>query len=493
MLDQLKKHPLLLVIITFFLRVFHVESKPTQIHLCVFALAIYALNTCKSVRFMFLHFIHLVVKFKLKSFYYTFSESKVDIEAWSKSLVNIALNLLPIDKTLPILFIIDDTLIEKFGEFFEAVATLHDHAAHNGTNYLFGHCLVCLAMLIPVKCNGEVKYIRFPVAFKMWIPENNNNKENTESKANKKNKKKRQSKYKQKGETKKANCETQNSQYKTKLRIAFDLLELAYSQVDPSQQVVLLADSWYPKGEVLDFIKKHDNVEAVLSVKKNTVFYDCVIERTGKPGRPRTKGVKLNNDQDFQLTDVVDSDYRVGFRTVTTNLFGHDKEVMAMVTESRESNSRRYFVCTNPQACSLPVELITDEKVKAIAKTVPAVQWFATYALRWAIETTFLEQKAYWGLCDYMLRSVHGIETLVNLQSIAYAALALIPWLDPKFACLQDQSIQERRYEVGRLVDRQVFLANFGRKLETDENSKELAEAIKEHRLKEGFDFKIAS
>ena len=109
------------------------------------------------------------------------------------------------------------------------------------------------------------------------------------------------------------------------------------------------------------------------------------------------------------------------------------------------------------------------------------------------IETTFLEQKAYWGLCDYMLRSVHGIETLVNLQSIAYAALALIPWLDPKFACLQDQSIQERRYEVGRLVDRQVFLANFGRKLEIDENSKELAEAIKEHGLKEGFDFKIAS
>ncbi|MBQ7618068.1 MAG: hypothetical protein IJS50_04260, partial [Desulfovibrio sp.] len=49
--------------------------------------------------------------------------------------------------------------------------------------------------------------------------------------------------------------------------------ELAYSQVDPSQQVVLLADSWYPKGEVLDFIKKHDNVEAVLSVKKNTAFY----------------------------------------------------------------------------------------------------------------------------------------------------------------------------------------------------------------------------
>ena len=45
------------------------------------------------------------------------------------------------------------------------------------------------------------------------------------------------------------------------------------------------------------------------------------------------------------------------------------------------------------------------------------------YSFRWNIEVSYYEQqKAFWSLCSYMVRSRKGIETLVNLINIAYCA-----------------------------------------------------------------------
>ena len=41
---------------------------------------------------------------------------------------------------------IDDTMAEKSGEKFEYCPKLFDHAAHNGSNYLDGHCFVSLPL-----------------------------------------------------------------------------------------------------------------------------------------------------------------------------------------------------------------------------------------------------------------------------------------------------------------------------------------------------------
>ena len=39
---------------------------------------------------------------------------------------------------------IDDTMVEKYGTKFQARSKLFDHAAHNGSNYLDGHCFVSI-------------------------------------------------------------------------------------------------------------------------------------------------------------------------------------------------------------------------------------------------------------------------------------------------------------------------------------------------------------
>lgn len=44
----------------------------------------------------------------------------------------------------PIFLSIDDTMVEKSGRHFELCSKLYDYAAHNGSNYLNGHCRVSL-------------------------------------------------------------------------------------------------------------------------------------------------------------------------------------------------------------------------------------------------------------------------------------------------------------------------------------------------------------
>lgn len=62
-----------------------------------------------------------------------------------------ALNLIPDTlKSQSVFLCVDDTMISKFGEKFENVSKLFDHAAHNGSNYLKGHCFVSVMLCVPV-------------------------------------------------------------------------------------------------------------------------------------------------------------------------------------------------------------------------------------------------------------------------------------------------------------------------------------------------------
>ena len=64
--------------------------------------------------------------------------------------VRIALKLIPDSlQTQPVFLCVDDTMVSKFGTKFENVSKLFDHAAHNGSNYLNGHCFVSVMLCVP--------------------------------------------------------------------------------------------------------------------------------------------------------------------------------------------------------------------------------------------------------------------------------------------------------------------------------------------------------
>ena len=70
--------------------------------------------------------------------------------------------------TQPIFLCVDDTMVAKAGTRFENVSKLFDHAAHNGSNYLNGHCFVSIMLCIPVWKNDRVSYLSLPLGYRMW-------------------------------------------------------------------------------------------------------------------------------------------------------------------------------------------------------------------------------------------------------------------------------------------------------------------------------------
>lgn len=442
-LEHIKEHPILAKLICVLTYIFRSETSPTRDHLIVLILAMCALNSCVSIHFLFVHFIVFVVKYSLRSFYYTLGCAKTHHCVWSKYLIEFVKECIPYDQTRPNFLAVDDTLVEKEGKDFDYISKLHDHAKHNGTCYLFGHCFVCVMMIICIRMGCRSFYISFPVAFRMWRPSKN---------------------------------KTEDNEYQTKLEIAAELCKQIISQFEDTQNFVVIADSWYPKGVLLDLIKQHANVEGIFNVRKDTVLYKLAPSRQpGQRGAPCKKGQRININTDLVFIDIPDTDYRVAFCTAVTKLFGYDKVVMVMVTESKVAQSRRVFICTDPEKCAIDIDLIKDPVMKAFGKTVEEIRCFCPYSFRWAIEVNFQEQKSFWGLENYKLRSAQGIENLVNLQSLTYAILCLLPYMDSAFSCLQDLSIQERRFAIGRLIERQQIMYSLIARLQSDNKSKDLA------------------
>ena len=108
------------------------------------------------------------------------------------------------------------------------------------------------------------------------------------------------------------------------------------------------------------------------------------------------------------------------------------------------------------------------------------------YAFRWPIEVSYYEQKTFWSLCSYMVRSRKGIEMLVNLINISYCAMKLLPYQDKAFYKYQTESVQEFRFALSEQIRQQVFYAIFIEKVETSIKSNALINALKRLVQKQG-------
>ena len=83
----------------------------------------------------------------------------------------IALHLIPEQlKSQSVFLCIDDTMISKFGTKFENVSKLFDHAAHNGCNYLNGHCFVSLMLCVPMWNNDKIAYLVVFILINTLLP-----------------------------------------------------------------------------------------------------------------------------------------------------------------------------------------------------------------------------------------------------------------------------------------------------------------------------------
>lgn len=110
-----------------------------------------------------------------KYFYHACSYAKADYSRFMNVTAKIALHLISEQlKSQPVFLCIDDTMISKFGTKFENASKLFDHAAHNGCNYLNGHCFVSLMLCVPVWNHDKISYLAVPLGYRMWQKKNQN-------------------------------------------------------------------------------------------------------------------------------------------------------------------------------------------------------------------------------------------------------------------------------------------------------------------------------
>ena len=101
------------------------------------------------------------------------------------------------------------------------------------------------------------------------------------------------------------------------------------------------------------------------------------------------------------------------------------------------------------------------------------------YYFRWNIEVSYYEQKTFWCICSYMVRSGKGIEMMVNLINIAYCAMKILPYQEESFFAYRNESAQEFRFVISEQIRQQIFFASLLQNIETNIKSSLLMKALK--------------
>ena len=420
---------------------------PTIETLFLLVLSILAMESAASIRSLYRHFLSGITEKSLNAFYYACSYAKADYSRFMDVTAGMALKLIPEDlQTQPIFLCIDDTLVSKFGKKFEDVSKLFDHAAHNGSNYLNGHCFVSLMLCVPVWDKGRVHYLAVPLGYRMWRKK------------------------------------------ETKLELAASMVRHVMPAFTAKKNVIILCDSWYVKKNLVSIVDEYENLDLIGNARSDSVIYDLPPQPTGKRGRPAKRGKRLSIQDDFVLSDEKIGDYYMAARRVLTNIFGK-KQVLAYVTSpGKTSGTRRLFFSTVfPQElqifCAWQEKAPLNQTGSSRMQLIPLM----LYTFRWNIEVSYYEQKAFWSLCSYMVRSRKGIEMLVNLINITYCAMKLLPYQDEAFSKYRAESVQEFRFALSVQIRQQVFFAILVENIKTHIKSNVVINALKQLIQQQGY------
>ena len=102
------------------------------------------------------------------------------------------------------------------------------------------------------------------------------------------------------------------------------------------------------------------------------------------------------------------------------------------------------------------------------------------YQFRWNIEISYYEQKKFWSLERYMLRSRIGIERMLNLITILYSAMKILPYMEKDFSEYQTESVQEFRFYLSKTIREQLIIQTFVSFLENQIKSSDIRQLLQQ-------------
>ena len=393
-------------------------------------ISIIYMQEVKSIRLIYDKFIKKYWNVCLNRFYYFLSEKNFNISALAIATINIILKTIPseLKNSLTIYLIVDDTLQSKFGTKFDCYSKLFDHTNKNGTHYLNGHCFVCLAIAIPIIYTKNIRYIKFPIQYRIY------------------------------------------DKSKTKHELAYEMISSVAHSLEEFQ-VVVTCDSWYTKNPFITEIEKLPNFHLIGALRSDTAMYEVNFNsHTGKRGRPRKRGNRIN----YKCLEYrQEGDLFIAHIKAKTNLTDNIVYITVTTTDIEKFKSVRLYLST------IDIEKIKSFDDKSFDDNIQIKKSiYDIYKIRWNIEVIFYQQKTFWSFSNYMVRSKDAIEKYVNLLGVAYSMCIILPFVNEKFATYKFQSPQELKYNLSEHIIKELFFSKLLKTVQSVKNIVTIRDAI---------------
>lgn len=143
-------------------------STPTIETLFLLVLSILTMESAGSIRSLYRHFLSGITKKSLNAFYYACSYAKADYSRFMNTTINIVLKLIPEKLSSQPVFCASMTQWSRNLKNLRMFQNFFNHAAHNGSNYLNGHCFVGVMLCVPVWDKNRIHYLSVPLGYRMW-------------------------------------------------------------------------------------------------------------------------------------------------------------------------------------------------------------------------------------------------------------------------------------------------------------------------------------
>ena len=169
---------------------------------------------------------------------------------------------------------------------------------------------------------------------------------------------------------------------------------------------------------------------------------------------------------------------------ITTDTFG-ERRIFAYVTSTEAiGGSRRLFLSTiTPATLSLFCAWQEVEPLNQTGRDWMLYVPLFLYRFRWNIEVSYYEQKKFWSFERYMLRSRIGIERMLNLITVLYSAMKLLPYREKDFSEYQTESVQDFRWYLSKKIREQLIIQSFIKTLETQIKSSSSRQLLQQKAL----------
>ena len=265
----------------------------------------------------------------------------------------------------------------------------------------------------------------------------------------------------------------------SKLKLACQLLDEVMPILE-KRQVILLFDSWYAKRELLAHALSYPNLNVICNARHDTAMFELPDSTAGRRGRPPKYGKRLMLDEIANdLTNYLCrmDNYFVAHRLVKTRIFD-DHTVHAYVTLSKSVSYRLFFSTIDPMALHMSIAWQENKGLRNTSSKHMAIYPLKLYKLRWGIETNYYEQKMFWELGSYKVRTKTAIEHLLNLTNAGHALMKILPYEDERLSAYQDKSPQELRHALSQQIHKEVFFATLVSKAQSSINSSAFLKAL---------------